>query len=272
MRAFPQQWLLTGALLAMAGGPLPAQQLPTAQPKLIQIFREQIKVGHEAAHLATERAWPAAFARAKSPDYYLAMESMTGRPEVWYVVPWNSYTAWGTAMARDRANATLSADLAKASAADAEHVESLDIIEAMAAPELSHGAFPDLNKMRFWEISVWRLRPGHDRQFAEATAAYTKIAGRASPNARWRTYRVTSGMANPAYIIFSSVEAFGQFDAMMAQGEAAMQAMTPEEMALFERFFQGSVLSMVSNKYRLNPAMSYVSAETKATDPAFWKE
>ena len=271
MRAFPNGVFMAGALLALAGGPLAAQQLPRSQARLLQIFREQIKTGHEAAHVTTERAWPAAFARAKSPDYYLAMESLTGRPEVWYVAPWDSYTAWGTAMARDRANPTLSADLEKAAAADAAHVESLDIVEAMGMPELSHGDFPDLNRMRFWEISVWRLRPGHDRQFAEVTAAYKKVASRAAPNARWRTYAVQAGMPGPTYIIFSSVEAFEQFDAMLAQGASAMQAMTPEETALFEKFFRESVISMVTNKYRLNPAMSYVSAETKATDPAFWK-
>lgn len=272
MRPSPQRLLLAGALLAIASGPLVAQQLPRSQARLLQIYREQIKTGHEAAHVTTERAWPAAFARAKSPDYYMALESMTGRPEVWFLSPWDSYAAWGASMARDRANVALSAELDKAAAADAEHVESLDILEAMGRPELSHGAFPDLAKMRFWEISVWRLRPGHDRQFAEATAAYKKIASRAAPNASWRTYAVTSGMPGPTYIIFSSVEAFGQFDAMMAEGNAAMQGMSPEEIALFERFFQESVLSMVTNKYRLSPTMSYVSAETKASDPAFWKE
>lgn len=271
MTTSPRGWLMAGALLAAAGGPLAAQQLPTSQPRLLQIYREQITTGHEAAHVITERGWPAAFARAQTPDYYLAMESMTGRPEVWYVSPWASYTAWGAAMTRDRANLDLSSELAQVAAADAAHVDGYDILEAMARPDLSHGSFPDLNKMRFWEISVWRLRPGHDRQFAEATAAYKQVVTRAAPNARWRTYQVTSGMPGPTYIIFVSTESFGQFDAMMAEGDAAMQKATAEEMAGFETFFQQSVISMVSNKFRLSPSMSYVSAETKATDPAFWK-
>lgn len=47
--------------------------------------------------------------------------------------------------------------------------------------------------------------------------------------------------------------------------------MTPEESALLEGFFRESVITTNSNKYRLSAAMSYVSAETKATDPAFRK-
>jgi hypothetical protein len=262
---------MAGALHAIAGGALLAQQLPTSQPRLLQIYREQIKTGHEAAHVITERAWPEAYARANSPDYYLALASVTARPEVWFLSPWESYAAWGASMARNQSNLALTAEIDQVMAADAAHVEAYDILEAAARPDLSHGAFPDLNKMRFWEISVWRIRPGHDRQFVEAATAYKQLVSRTAPNARWRMYQVTAGMVGPTYISFSSVESFGQFDAMMAEGESAMNGMTPDEGALFERFFRESVISMVSNKYRLNAAMSYVSPETKATDPTFWK-
>jgi len=77
------------------------QALPTAQPQLLVIFREQIKLGHDAAHTRTESGWPAAFAEAGSPDYYLAMASMTGPSEVWFSVPWASNAAWGEANDRD---------------------------------------------------------------------------------------------------------------------------------------------------------------------------
>ena len=80
-------------------------------------------------------------------------------------------------MARDEANAELSAEQARLSAADAEHVESLPSLEAMARADLSHGAYPDLNKQRFWEITIMRVRPGHDDQFAAAAKAYKAHGG-----------------------------------------------------------------------------------------------
>jgi hypothetical protein len=58
----------------------------------------------------------------------------------------------------------------------------------------------------------------------------------------------------------------------MAEDEATMKAISPEDGAMFEKFFAESVMSIVSNKYRLSPTMSYVSPETKATDPAFWNK
>lgn len=42
--------------------------------------------------------------------------------------------------------------------------------------------------------------------------------------------------------------------------------------AIFDKFFKESVISLTSNNYRLDASMSYVLAETKATDPAFWNK
>jgi len=258
------------ALLAVSTAVL-GQSLPTSQPKLLTIYREQVKIGHVAAHEKNEVGWPAAFAQAKSPDYYLAMESITGSPEVWFASPWQSYDAWGKSMARDESNAELSAALARLSEADAAHLEGLSVIEAVAMPEASHGIFPDLAKVRFWEITIMRVRPGHEARFVAAAKVYKAAAGRVDSKAGWRVYSVTAGMPGPAFIIFSSTESFGHFDDMLASGEKSMSAMTPEEMKTMDSFARDSLTSVVTNRFRLNPVMSYVSAEVKAADPAFWR-
>jgi len=272
MRPSVRRSLYASVFLAIGGAALVAQQLPTTQPRILTIYREQTKLGHDAAHAKTEAAWPAAFARANSPDYYLALVSMTGPSEAWFVAPRESYAAWGKSTARDAADPELTAALDRAWEADAEHLDAASTIEAIAVPDLSHGAYPDLNKTRFWDISIWRIRPGHDGQFAQAVAAYKKLVSRTAPNMAWRTYRVSGGMPEGTYIMFSSVQSFDQFDAMMAEGESAMNGATPEEGAMFEAFFREGVISSISNKYQLDAGMSYVSAETKAADPAFWNK
>jgi hypothetical protein len=272
MHISTRRTLYAFALAAAGSSALVAQQLPTTQPGLLTIYREHVKTGQSAAHAKHEAGWPAAYAQANSPDHYLAMASMTGPSEVWFVQPWDSYTTWGKSMVRDDANPTLTEALSRLSAADAQYLDGGELIEARARPDLSHGTFPDLNRMRFWDIAIWRLRPGYESAFAAATATYKKVASRAAPNARWRTYQVTAGLPGPTFILFSSVEQFGQFDAMMTEDQAAMQAITPEEGAIFEKFFREAIVSMVSNRFRLDAGMSYVSAETKATDPAFWNK
>lgn len=272
MQRPPTHALLALALLAAGVTSAYGQALPTTQPTILQIYREQIKTGHAAAHVKSESAWPAAFEKAKSPDTYLALSSMTGPQVVWFLSPWDSYTAWGKSLQRDEANAVLSAEVERASLADAEHADALPTLEAVARPDLSHGSYPDLNKQRFWEITLMRVRPGHDAQFAEAAKAYQTMATRSMPNARWRVYQVTAGMPGSTYIIFSSVESFGQFDAMMAEGMATEKSMTPAERDLFKKFDVEALISAETNRFRLDPSMSYVSAATKAADPAFWSK
>lgn len=247
-----------------------AQSLPTSQPKILSIFREQIKIGHDAAHLETESGWPAAYTAVKSPDFTLALSSMTGPAEVWFITPRESYTAWGKSMARDESNADLSSTLTRLWAADAVHLDGASAIEAVAVPELSHGTYPDLNRARFWEITTFRVKPGHESHFADVAKAYKAAATRSAPSWSWRVYMISAGMPGPTYLVFSSVQSFGEFDKMTTEGEALMKGVTPAEKALMDKFSLESLVSVVTNRYRLDPKMSYVSAETKAVDPAFW--
>lgn len=247
-----------------------AQPLPTSQPALLTIYREQVKVGRSAEHERIEAGWPAAYARAKSPNHYLAMTSLTGPNEAWFLAPFASNAAVADQMKLESSDTVLAADLARLSRADAEVLNDFRTIQAVARPDLSHGAFPDLAKVRFWEVLTFRVRPGHEADFEAAAKAYGAATDRAATGASYRVYQVTAGMPGPTYLIFSSVEAYAQFDAMMAAGQKTMQGFTPEEMATMQKFSTDGVISSETNRFALNPTMSYVAPETRATDPAFW--
>lgn len=260
------------SLLALACGAPAAMYaqatgLPTSQPSLVTIIREQVKVGRAAEHSRIEAGWPAAYGRANSPDYYLAMTSMTGPPEAWYTIPSANHAAYAETMRRD---ATMSEELDRLSRADAEALDGIRTIQAMARPDLSMGAFPDLSKQRFWEISVVRVRPGHEQEFDAAAKAYGTAAQRSAPSAQYRIYQVIAGMPTPTYIIFSSVANYGEFDQMFADGMKTMQAATAAEQAALQKFSTDATLSWETNRFRLDPKQSYVSREVRATDPAFW--
>jgi hypothetical protein len=247
-----------------------AQGLPTTQPTLVTIIREEVKVGRGADHARIESGWPAAFGRANSPDYYLAMVSMTGLPEAWYIIPSASHAAIGESMKRSDSDAALTTELERLSRADAEVINSSRTIQALARPDLSMGAFPDLAKQRFWEISLVRVRPGHEAEFDAAAKAYGSAAQRTAPNTQYRVYQVIAGMPTPTYIIFASVANYGDFDQMFADGMKTMQGANATEQAALQKFSTDATLSWETNRYRLDPKQSYVSRETRATDTAFW--
>ena len=86
------------------------------------------------------------------------MASITGEPEVWYVIPSTSNATYGESLTRYDDNAAVTAELDRLSRADAEFINGTRTIQAVARPDLSMGAYPDLTKQRFWEISVVRVR------------------------------------------------------------------------------------------------------------------
>jgi hypothetical protein len=247
-----------------------AQGLPTSQPAQLTIYREQVKLGRGPEHARIEAGWPAAFAKAKSPNFYLAATSITGPNEAWFLAPFASNAAYADEMRLEESNTALAPELERLSRADAEVLTDSRTIQAMARTDLSHGAFPDLARVRFWEITIYRVRPGHQAGFDSTAKAYGAAVGRTVPGVSYRVYQVTAGMPQPTYLVFSSLESYAQFDTMAANGMRIFQSFTPDELATINRFFNDGLINWESNRFRLDPRMSYVSAETRATDPAFW--
>jgi hypothetical protein len=246
-----------------------AQSLPTSQPALLSITREEVKPGRAADHAKVEAGWPAAYEKVKSPDYYLALVSITGTNEVWYVSPYASHDAQGASMARDD-EPTLAAELNRLSKADGDLLTGIRRWHARARTDLSYGTYPDLTKMRFWEITTFRVRPGHERHFAEAAKAYVAASGRANSKSAFRTYEVIAGAVGSTYLIFSSVASFADFDQTMGTDEAVMKAATTDEGTLLQKFMSEGVITVETQRFRLDPVQTYVSKEVRAGDPAFW--
>ena len=247
-----------------------AEDLPKAQPKILTIVREEVKVGRAAEHARHEAGWPTAFEKAKSPDYYLALTSLTGPNEVWYVIPAESYAAVGESMKREDKDPVLSADLARLALADAEYISSAKTMQAQARPDLGAGEFPDLAKARFFAITIYRLKPGHDAEFEAVLKASANARMRVAPKFGFRVYQVVAGMPSGTYLIISSVEQYGDFDAVAAAFKDTVKALSPEEQQARLKFQAEGVFSSEMNRFKLDPAQSYVSKETRAKDPEFW--
>ena len=246
------------------------QALPASQPNMITIAREEVKLGRDVDHARIEAGWPAAYEKAKSPDYYLALVSLPGAPEAWYVTAYDSHRAVGDSMKREDADAALTAELARLRRADADVVNSVRVMQAVARKDLSSGAYPDLATQRFFSIGWFRVRPGHEQQFEAAAKAYGTALRRTGSNDAYRVYEVIAGIPGPTYLVFSSVAAYADFDQSMANGEKTMKAFNADEGAILQKFMLEGVLNIETQRFRVDPGQSYVPRETRAQDPAFW--
>lgn len=247
-----------------------AQALPTTQPNFLNIVIEEVKPGRTAEHAKIEAGWPAAYEKAKSTDYYLALVSMSGPPQAWYVSPWASQAAIGENMKREDADPGLSAELARLSRVDADMLTGIRTVLLSARKDLSYGAYPDLARQRFAQFSWWRVRPGHEAAFDNAAKAYAAAAKRTGNTGGFRVYQVIAGGTGSTYLISSSAPSYADFDRTMAEGEKTMKGFSPEEGMGLEKFMKESVLSVETQRFRVDPVQSYVPRETRAQDPAFW--
>jgi hypothetical protein len=259
------------AVLTIMPAALQAQNpVPTTQPSVLTIVREEIKFGHNADHERTEAGWPAAYAKVKSPYSYIAISSLTGPNEVWFLSPYADWKQYGESVKAD-AGPALAAELARVARADAEHVSQGRSMHLVGRPDLSAGAFPSVAKTRYYQVTFFRVRSGHEQGFEQAAKAYQTAYNKAAPQASYRVYQVAAGMPGPVYLVFSSAETLEQWDKAQALDAALMGAFTPEQLGALDKFAKEGLINVETQRFAVNGRMSYVDDATAAQDPAFWR-
>ena len=262
-RLMPVLFVLGGAGTAVA------QNMPTSQPGYLTIYREYVKTGRAAEHATIEAGWPAAFAKANSPTIYLALTSMTGGNEAWFLTPFASHAAMEEDMKRNDANPALTAELARLSRADAEAIDEVRTLQLRARPDLSTGTFPNLAKVRYYEVTTFRVRLGQEQAFEAASKAWMASAKRNAPSTSYRTYSLMAGGLAGTYMVFATCESYAAFDQMTADSDKIWAGMTPDELGVMEKAV-GGIMNVETQRFRVDPTMSYVDQATRALDPAFW--
>src|SRR5437870_1773802 len=72
---------------------VPVAAQDSGPPPVIQIIRESIKEGRLAAHEKVETDWARMERKNKFPYHYIALTTMTGPSEAWFVTALPSFAA-----------------------------------------------------------------------------------------------------------------------------------------------------------------------------------
>src|SRR5712691_10944549 len=183
--------ILSGATAALAQAQAPA---PMGPPKVLQIIREEVKLGKRPAHEKNETGYPRAFKKAKWPTTFLAMTSITGPSEAWFLVPYDSFEAWEKDRQATEKNAALIAELDPLDAKDAEFVSGSRSLIAVYREALSHRPGVNIAQMRYIRVFTFRVRPGHEADFAEAVKIVRAGYEKANVETHWAVFQISSGM------------------------------------------------------------------------------
>lgn len=270
---------VTGLLLVSSlvfGGLSIAAAQETAQgtmppPKVLVIFREFVKPGKTGTtHERMESAFVQAFARAKWPTHYLAVDSLSGKPRSLFLTGYDSFESWEKDTQAVQKNTALAAALERAGIADGDLLSDADAGAFTYRDDYSLRAPVDIGQMRYFEISLFHVRPGHHKDWDDLVklvmGAYEKI-----PDTHWAAYEGVYGQPGGTYLVFTPMRSAAEIDRAMGQGKEFEAAMGEEGMNKFRELEGAAVDSSQTNLFVFNPRMSYPSDAWVKADPTFWK-
>ena len=269
---------IAGAMLALVvsltagiSGIARGQDLNAGKPpKVLTVFREYTKPGKSGtAHEKTESLFVQAMKQAKWPTHYLAVESLSGKARALFFTGYDSFAAWEKDTLATQKDKALMAALDHASAVDGELLSETDATALAFREEYSLRPEVDIAHMRYFEISRFQVKQGHDKDWDEivklVTAAYKKI-----PDAHWATYSAVYGFPDTTYIIFNPMKSAAEIDKNLAAGKDFEAVMGEEGMKKLSALSAAAIESSQTNLFAFNPRMSYPPEEWVKADPEFW--
>jgi hypothetical protein len=242
--------------------------LGTKRPKILQIFREEVKPGRGPAHEKNEAGWPAALRKANNKGYYLAMSNGN---EAWFLNPGASFAAIEAQAREDEANTTLTADVDRLWAVDGEMLSKTSAMTAVLNEEVSFHADWDTAKTRYYAVTVVRLQPGYGREFEQLRKLVNAAHEKAKVDERWSAYEVITGAPHDTYVFFSPIASLAEWDKYEAMhGKEFQEALGEDARTRLRDFDRVAVKSSETQLFRFSPKMSYLPKEMTDRDPDFW--
>lgn len=260
--------LVLGCAGSMAGQE-PAKMSP---PKVLDITREWVKPGKSGpAHEKTESAFVNAMAAAKWPTHYFAMDSMTGPPRSLFFTGYESFEAWEKDNLAMQKNTSLSAALARAGVADGELLTGIETTALAYREDLSFHADIDVAKMRYFEISRYKVHAGHSKDWEAAVKMYQDGYGKAIPDSHWAVFEDIYGKDSAGiFIVIVPMKSLSDVDKGFSDSKKFRDSLGEDGMKKLEELMT-STDALEQNLFSFNPAESYVSPEWIKSDPDFWK-
>jgi hypothetical protein len=261
--------LLGIATFATAQSTMPAG--PTPPPPILQRFRELVKVGRGDAHEANERAWAGAYAKSKLPIYSVAMTSMTGTNDAWWMTAWSSFKAYDDANVAMAKNKELTESISQYSAKDAEYVtDAVGSLWTLRA-DMSYRDTVDWSAMHAYQMITVRARPGHSddvKRIAEKIRATHQAAG---TSAHWAMYQGMMGVPDGTFLVIIPLKSVADLDVGMKEDAQFGKALGEAGGKELDKLSSDGVISTETNLYAVNAKMSYVSNDWRVADADFWK-
>jgi len=267
-------YLLSSSLLFGCLGTIAAQENSGGMhnpPKVLNILREFTKPGKNGmSHEKTESAFIKAMTAAKSPEHYLAVDSMSGKPRSLFLTGFDSFEAMEKAQAAVEKNPAFMEALDHAGVVDGEMLSDTDSGDFAFREDLSLRPAVDIANMRYFEISLFHVKPGHDKDFEALAKVYQQGFERIQ-SSHWAVYEAVYGQTDGTFVVFEPMKSLAEVDKAFAQYKDFESALGEDGVKKLNELYASAIESSQSNLFEFNPRISYVGEDWIKANPDFWK-
>src|SRR5260370_33147252 len=166
-------------------------------------------------------------ARLKPPAHALAMTSLTGTSQAWFLEGHESFASIGAAEAF-YAKPAVKPEIDALDAQDAEFRSSSRQWIAVFRNDLSYRIGPMLEsipKARYINVLIFRIHQGRDQEFVDLAKTAVAALGKSGSDQPVAVYQVVSGAPNGMFLLFEPSASLKTLDDGPARSEAMMNAM-----------------------------------------------
>lgn len=137
-------------------------------------------------------------------------------------------------------------------------------------PEMSVHPDADLAQMRFMEITVINIKPGHDAEWQQLAKLHDQVYGKISGMGYAMWEEILGDNSGGEYIVTAPMRSLAEMDAYHVAGAKAWKAVSADQKQKMRDLEASSFQSIHANLYVFNPKMSYVRDAWKSESPDFW--
>lgn len=261
--------LLLGSVMLAGWPPAEAQNItPTPEtgvtPSTVLLYRADLLQGKETAYEQTEAEIVQAYADAKIPIYWSALQAVTGSPHMLY---FDGFDNFGDI---ERSGG----DLAQGLDAHPEIGTLQQKLSDMVSGTRTTLAFRrddlgyrlnkiDLTKANFVRVTIFQFRAGYEDDFADAVRTRARMYETNDIDTPWMIYQVHSGFSLPTYIEFQPMGSLSEIDDALDRNAKARRAGGASALSA-QKWIRDADLNIDIQIYRVSQSMSHLSAQSAA--------
>jgi len=251
----------------------PEMKAEHTPPPILVIGREEVKPGKYAAHEKLEAAWTQAYAKENWPIYTLALNTITGSPEVWFCSGYANYEAMQKENESMRAHPALMTETDRYAAQEDQYLSEMRRWILSYREDLSYQPNVNVGAFHNWMVDVVRVKVGHGPHFADIRKMINAAHEKAKMDEHMVVYQVAAGGPMGTFVVFQPMPDIKFVDTMgktHGDGSEYYKALGDDGRKQVADFMMNEVQSYERHFLATSPSMSYMPKDVVAADPAFW--